>query len=107
MREVDLAAFAAAVADGATVIDVREPYEYTAGHVSGARLIPLGQLPHRVGELSKTGPVYVICASGARSMSAAEYLSRAGVDARSVAGGTGGWQRSGRPVVAGVRERVS
>jgi rhodanese-related sulfurtransferase len=107
MREVDLATFAAAVADGAMVIDVREPYEYIAGHVSGARLIPLGQVANRVAELPKADPVYVICASGARSVSAADYLSRAGIDARSVVGGTGGWQRSGRPVVAGARERVS
>lgn len=107
MREVDLETFAVAAADGATVIDVREPHEYLAGHVAGARLIPLGQLPTRVSDLPRTGPVYIICASGARSLSAAEYLSRAGIDARSVAGGTSGWQRSGRPVVAGMRERVS
>ncbi|MBT8226571.1 MAG: rhodanese-like domain-containing protein [Dactylosporangium sp.] len=106
MREVDLATFAAAVAGGATVIDVREPHEYAAGHVEGARLVPLGQLPGRTGELPRTGPVYVICASGARSLTAAEYLARAGIDARSVAGGTGAWRRSGRPVVAEALQRV-
>ena len=107
MREVDLATFAAAVADGATVIDVREPEEYTAGHVAGARLIPLRQVPAYAGELPRTEPVYVICASGNRSATAARYLSQVGVDARSVIGGTGGWQRSGRPVVTGLHAAVA
>ena len=107
MREVDLESFAAAHADGATVIDVRELHEYIAGHVCGARLIPMGQLATRLAEVPTTGPVYVICASGVRSLSAADFLSGAGVDAWSVAGGTGGWRRSGRGVVAGMRERVS
>ena len=47
MREIDRPAFAAAHADGALVIDVREPMEYLAGHVPGARLIPMGQLASR------------------------------------------------------------
>jgi hypothetical protein len=49
-HEVDLPAFAAAHAGGATVIDVREPYEYTAGHVPGARLVPMEQLPRHADE---------------------------------------------------------
>jgi rhodanese-related sulfurtransferase len=100
-HEVDLPAFAAAHAGGATVIDVREPYEYTAGHVPGARLVPMEQLPRHADELRRNAAVYVICASGNRSLAAADYLSRLGVRAYSVAGGTGGWQRSGRPLVRG------
>ncbi|MER7458764.1 rhodanese-like domain-containing protein [Micromonospora sp. NPDC126480] len=102
MREVDLEDFAAAHARDAVVIDVREPYEYFAGHVAGARPVPLDRLPAVVGELPKGAPVYVICASGNRSLAAVRFLRRAGVDAYSVAGGTGGWARSGRPVVRGV-----
>jgi rhodanese-related sulfurtransferase len=101
MCEVDLGTFAAAVATGATVVDVRQPSEYTAGHVPGARLVPLAQIPTRVEELRSAAPVYVICASGARSLTAAQFLIRAGVDARSVSGGTGEWVRSGRTVVLG------
>ncbi len=98
MREVNLEKFVAAQADGAVVIDVREPFEYAAGHVPGARLLPLSQVSVRAAELPKDEPVYVICATGNRSLVAADYLARAGVDAWSVAGGTSEWQRGGRPV---------
>lgn len=103
MREVDLATFAAAQAGGATVIDVREPSEYTDGHVPGARCVPLGHLPDAIADLPRDKPVYVICASGNRSKAAADLLSRAGIDGRSVAGGTAGWTRGGRPVTRGNR----
>lgn len=98
MREVNLEKFAAAHADGAVVIDVREPFEYAAGHVPGAGLLPLSEVPVRAAELPKDEPVYVICATGNRSLAAADYLAGSGVDAWSVAGGTSEWQRSGRPV---------
>ena len=103
MREVDLAAFAAAHRDGAVVIDVREPGEYVSGHVPGARLMPLGRLPQQLGEVPRGQRVYLICASGNRSLAAADLLARAGIDAVSVAGGTGGWQRAGKPVTFGTR----
>ncbi|MFI5488594.1 rhodanese-like domain-containing protein [Micromonospora echinaurantiaca] len=102
MREVNLADFAAAHAAGAVVVDVREPFEYVEGHVPGARSVPLAQLPAAVGDLPRSRPVYVICASGNRSLTAAQFLARAGIDARSVGGGTGGWIRSGRPVATGA-----
>ncbi|MER6590771.1 rhodanese-like domain-containing protein [Micromonospora purpureochromogenes] len=102
MREVNLADFAAAHAEGAAVVDVREPFEYVEAHVPGARSVPLAQLPTAVGDLPRNRPVYVICASGSRSLGAAQFLARAGVDARSVTGGTGGWARSGRAIVTGA-----
>ena len=101
--EVDLSTFAAAHRDGALVIDVREPAEYADGHVSRAVPMPLGEVAARVGELPRGVPVYVICASGNRSLAAADYLVRAGVDARSVAGGTAAWLRAGHPVIRGTR----
>lgn len=103
VREVDLSTFAAARADGALVLDVREPEEYVGGHVPGAQLAPLSTLGTRVGELPRHATVYVICASGNRSTTAAEQLCAAGVDAVSVAGGTSAWIRQGRPVLLGLR----
>jgi rhodanese-related sulfurtransferase len=47
--------------------------------------------------------VYVICATGNRSLSAAQVHEARGINAWSVAGGTKGWQVSGRPVVTGAR----
>lgn len=104
MREVDIQELARARAAGAFVVDVREPGEYEAGHVPGARLIPLHRLQERVVEIPKDRPIYVVCASGNRSDTATSWLTRAGVDAYSVAGGTGAWIQAGHPVVRGPRE---
>ncbi len=100
--EIDLQAFAAAHADGGVVIDVREPAEYVAGHVPGAVLVPLSTVHSRIGDLPKGERVYVICASGNRSYTAAGWLRSAGIDAISVSGGTGGWAGQGRPLVRGT-----
>lgn len=105
--EVDLGTFAAAHADGAFVIDVREPSEYVSGHVPGARLIPLGRLPQYAHELPTGEAVYVICQSGSRSWTAAQLLLQRGIDARSVIGGTGDWIARGLPVVRGAQENVA
>jgi rhodanese-related sulfurtransferase len=105
--EVDVHTFAAAHSDGALVIDVREPGEYVTGHVPGARLIPLARLPHQAGGLPAGEPVYVICATGNRSWTAAQLLIQRGIEARSVAGGTGDWTARGLPVVSGAQEDVA
>ena len=100
VRDHDLDPFAASRAS-ATVLDVREPAEYVAGHVPGALLMPTGQLPNRMSELDPDQPVLVICASGKRSNAMTELLCAAGFDARSVTGGTTAWVDSGRPVEEG------
>jgi thioredoxin 1 len=99
--EVDLEGFAAAYAAGATVLDVRNPDEYTAAHVPGAVLIPLDQLAARRDEIPAGDPLYVICALGGRSLTAATALAAAGYPAVSVAGGTNGWIERGGAVVTG------
>ncbi len=103
--EVDLDTFAAAHGAGAAIVDVRNPDEYEAGHVAGATLIPLPELGQRVKEIPAGRPLYIICAVGGRSMTAATALVAAGFDAVSVAGGTKGWIASGRDVVTGVSDR--
>ncbi|SRR5579875_143085 len=104
VNEVDIPTFAAFRADGATVVDVREPDEYLTGHVPGARLIPLGELTRRAAEVPRHRRVYVICATGNRSLQAARWSASAGYDAVSVAGGTKAWADSGQPLVVGERE---
>jgi glyoxylase-like metal-dependent hydrolase (beta-lactamase superfamily II)/rhodanese-related sulfurtransferase len=86
------------VSDGEAplVLDVREPWEFRRGHVPGARLIPLGQLANRVGELEPERPVAVICASGNRSQSAAALLAQKGFQkVFNVVGGTKAWKQEG------------
>ena len=101
-QEIDLDRFATAHGNGACVIDVRESDEYAAGHVRDAVLMPMGEVATRLDELDQTAPVYVICATGNRSSTVTDFLIRAGFQAYSVAGGTNGWARLGRPLVHGL-----
>nr|MBP8948827.1 rhodanese-like domain-containing protein [Promineifilum sp.] len=81
------------------VLDVREAWEFAQGHVPGARLISLGELVERVGELDATTPVAVICATGSRSQSAAALLGQKGFETvYNVVGGTMRWMQSGLPL---------
>lgn len=99
MRSVSIHDLKTALDAGDTVVvDVREPEEYAAGHVPGARPVPLGSVPARAGELPTDQPVYLVCQSGGRSAQAAAFLSRQGVDAVNVDGGTGDWAAAGYPV---------
>jgi rhodanese-related sulfurtransferase len=107
MREVSTQAFASARADGAVTIDVRTPAEFLSGHVPGARLMPMDEVFARAHELPRSAPVFVICATGNRSLTIADMLGRLGFDARSVAGGTASWQSSGYPVVRGAASDVA
>lgn len=93
MKQIDVTELAAALAGGGALIDVREPREFSAGHVPGATLIPMAQLPGRLHELDASAPVYLICASGNRSGVMCEVLTAAGFDAINVAGGTAAWQQ--------------
>jgi rhodanese-related sulfurtransferase len=100
--EIDVARLAEVWVDGAPLIDVREPDEYTAGHVPGAVLVPLATVPERLDDVPSEGPVYVICAKGGRSMRAAEFYRTQGIDAVNVAGGTSAWIEAGEPTSTGM-----
>lgn len=103
VHEISPAALAAALRDGAVVIDVREPHEYESGHVPAARSMPASAVVQGCADLPKHEPVYVICAAGNRSRTVAERLARTGLDARTVAGGTQAWIAAGFPLVHGPR----
>lgn len=98
MRETTIDQLAAALDQGASVVDVREPAEFREGHVPGATNIPMGQLTARLGEIDPNRPVHVVCASGNRSSAMADVLTANGFDAMNVAGGTRAWIRSGLPI---------
>jgi rhodanese-related sulfurtransferase len=101
VREIDTDTLAQHLATGATVVDVRERAEFVQARVPGAVNVPMGQLPARAGELDRTAPVYLICATGNRSGVMTEVLSRAGYDAVNVVGGTAAWARAGRQIERG------
>lgn len=99
---IDIGTLSDELASGAPVFDVRQPDEYEEAHVPGARLVPLDEVPDRVGEFPTDRPVYVICKSGGRSAKAAEHLRARGVDAVNVTGGTMAWIEAGEPVERGA-----
>lgn len=68
--------------DRLTIIDVREPFEWNIGNLEpqGARLIPLKQLPQRMGEIDPEEEIVLQCRSGGRSAQALEYLRAHGYE---------------------------
>jgi adenylyltransferase/sulfurtransferase len=63
------------------LVDVREPYEYQAGHLAGAINIPLGELPGRLAEVAPASTAVFICRSGGRSLAACQMALAAGMPA--------------------------
>lgn len=83
------------------ILDVRQPDEFQAGHIAGARLIPLNELPRRMDDLPKDVDILCVCRSGARSGTAVGQLTSAGFRAINLQGGMMGWQSAGYPVKRG------
>jgi rhodanese-related sulfurtransferase len=76
----------------AQLIDVREPNEFSGGHILGARNIPLTQLKARLKEIRPDKPVYLYCQSGSRSGRAAQLLYKKGYkDLNHLQGGFKKW----------------
>ena len=87
--------------NGAYVLDVRQHEEWLEKHIPGVVLVPLAELAERIEDMPEDRRIWVVCAVGARSLTAAEALIRAGYDAVSVAGGTNKWVEEGRPFESG------
>ena len=87
--------------DKAVVIDVCEPAEFAAGHITGARNVPLAQLEAQLPGLvkNKATPVILVCQAGARSGRALSVARKLGYEnAQSLAGGLKAWQAASMPV---------
>jgi rhodanese-related sulfurtransferase len=80
------------------LLDVREAWEWQAGHAPSAMHIPLGELADRLDELPVDETVFVICQSGGRSLTATAFLHGSGRAAVNVIGGMTAWERAGGPV---------
>ncbi len=101
ISEISVDELADLVERGVTVIDVRRPDEYETAHVPGAVLVPLQEIPERLGDVPDDETAYVICKVGGRSMKACEFLVTQGYDVVNIAGGTDAWIESGRPTASG------
>ena len=87
---------------GALLLDVREPAEYSEIHAPNAKLIPLGQISSRLQEIEtyKDKPIVVMCRSGRRSAQAVAILQKAGyTQVSNVKGGMLEWESNGLSVI--------
>lgn len=108
MRAVSVDDVAAGIDDGAQLIDVREPDEWSAGHVPGASHLPYRDVRQRAGELDPDRPVITMCETGARAVVAASVLAALGFDARPVAdGGVASWPAPGRALAVSADASVT
>jgi len=85
----------------AVVVDVREPEEFAAGHVTGAKNVPLDQLEEKLAAAvkNKTVPLLLVCATGARAQRAVATAKKLGYEqAQAVAGGLKSWKEANLPV---------
>lgn len=98
LPEIDIADLPADPTVDTTVLDVREPHEWAAGHIAGALHIPLGEVTARVSELDPSAPLLVVCHVGGRSARATAWLVQQGFMAINVRGGMDAWEAAGRPI---------
>lgn len=97
--EVDAARAYQMVQQGATLIDVRTQQEYDEQHIPKSILIPLDELPGRLGEVPRDADVIVVCGIGTRSKEGASMLRASGYSRAScLRGGIRDWAAAGYPV---------
>ncbi|WP_025321741.1 rhodanese-like domain-containing protein [Deferrisoma camini] len=82
------------------LLDARTPGEFRRGHMPGAVLIPMNEVPRRLAEIPGDRKIVVVCASGARSAAVARFLdSRGYAWVGNYTEGVSGWVRVGLPLV--------
>jgi rhodanese-related sulfurtransferase len=80
---------------GSQVVDVRTDVEFAAGHIPGARHIPVADVQREAQALAKDQPVLIYCRSGNRSGPVADAFAASGWDAHSIEGGLIAWEEAG------------
>jgi len=87
--------------NGVTVLDVREPWEYSAARIEGSKHIPMGDVPARFNqELDPEEHIVVVCHHGVRSMNVTAWLRQQGFEkVQSLQGGIDRWARQIDPAV--------
>ena len=84
-----------------TLLDVREPWEFEVSRITGAKLMPMGDVPSRANqELDPDDHIVVLCHHGVRSMNVTAWLRQQGFEnAQSMRGGIDAWSRRVDPKV--------
>lgn len=85
----------------AVVVDVRAPEEFAAGHVTGARNVPLAELEQKLPATvkNKSLPLLLVCATGSRAQRAVATAKKLGYEqAQAVAGGLKSWKDANLPL---------
>jgi adenylyltransferase/sulfurtransferase len=86
--------------DDVYLLDVREPQEWGAGHLTNATHIPMREIPVRLGELPRDRDIVVYCRSGARSANVQQFLKANGITrVRNLIGGMMAWKRDVDPAM--------
>jgi rhodanese-related sulfurtransferase len=80
------------------LIDIREPYEWDAGRIPGARFLTMGELTAQAETIDRDTPVVFYCRVGGRSAMAANAFRQAGYDAYTMSGGLVEWELRGLPL---------
>jgi len=87
--------------EGAYLLDVREPDEWSAGRAPDAHHVPMREIPRRLDEVPAEGDVVVVCRVGGRSAQVVAFLQQTGRDnAINLDGGMQAWARAGLPLVS-------
>ncbi len=96
--EIGPAEAAEKIAGGAQLIDVRQPFEWEAGRIADADLIPLEQLPAASERIDRERAIVFQCRTGSRSALATQVFRASGYEAYNLAGGLHAWVDSGREI---------
>jgi rhodanese-related sulfurtransferase len=82
------------------LLDVREPWEYEKARIDGATLVPMREVPSRIGQIDEGKEVVAICHHGGRSMQVAMFLEKQGFKrVHNLVGGIDAWSRTVDPAV--------
>ena len=103
MQDITATELKEALDSGADIqlIDVRQPGEYAFARIEGAKLIPLGEIMNRKGEIDETRETVIHCKMGGRSARAIEALERSGFTGsmKNLVGGITAWSNEVDPNV--------
>lgn len=107
VKELDAPAFAEKIKTGGQLLDVRTRDEFASGYIDGAmqaNWLQPAQFNERTQYLVASKPVYVYCASGVRSKSAAAALAKKGFDVYTLTGGLIQWKKASLPLTGGDKK---